>query len=257
MKKKVVIGLIFVFSTVQWGICSGQLSLNSQTRHNKPSKIMPWQEYATETGNEDYDLILLFLPDNQYELAFYYINPKFPDQPDGLTLSMGMYETKGSMLIMHDKLLGFQWCVQRREDGLLIKSGFQFMRENLLTFYRTAQEPADKTQIKFDYRTRLVKEKSMQQPYNSLSKSYSWNYFKLYLENDHSYRLLHHGKVVISEGIWSREGNILTITDSALKTPFYGIILPDGLESMLLPGLYRGPVLNKYEIDRSSLVRQE
>ena len=60
MKKKVVIGLIFMFSTVQWGICSGQLSLNSQTRHNKPSKIMPWQEYATETGNEDYDLILLF-----------------------------------------------------------------------------------------------------------------------------------------------------------------------------------------------------
>ena len=257
MKKKVVIGLIFMFSTVQWGICSGQLSLNSQTRHNKPSKIMPWQEYATETGNEDYDFILLFLPNQHYRLTFEFSDPKFPDQPEAFIISTGSYQWTGNRFSMTDNLWGFHWDMQLQNEGLVINSGFPCMDKKVLTYYRTADESNPYIDVKFDYRSRLAQAKSIPQPYNSLSKSYSWNYFKLYLENDHTYRLLHHGKVVISEGAWSREGNILTITDSALKTPFYGIILPDGLESMLLPGLYRGPVLNKYEIARSSLVRQE
>lgn len=48
-----------------------------------------------------------------------------------------------------------------------------------------------------------------------------------------------------SAGTWDRDGNILILTDSALNMPFYGIIQPDGIKSMLLPGLYRGPIVLK------------
>lgn len=238
MKTKLRIGIIGLISLIY-----GQ-AFSTTAAPNKYPEIYPGVEYGTNNDITKYDLILHFYPNSLYKLTYHYYDPRFPDQPEIFLLSTESYQKQNTTLIMHDKIFDFTWKIHLQEGGLMIKSGFQCMHDMFLTYYRTSNDKFNPNFIQ-DHQAQLDQVRKEKQPYVSVSKSYSWSYFKLYLETDRTYRLLHHNQEVISAGTWDRDGNILVLTDSALNMPFYGIIQPDGIKSMLLPGLYRGPIVLK------------
>lgn len=173
------------------------------------------------------------------------------DLLQGALVSCGDYIIQNDTIIMHDAILNYSLKAVVQKTGIQFVWGFQ----SLLN--RTIKKTYDYTDIneplygKNPVNNHIIAINKLEQIHcksigypNIQSGIYTSQEYRLILTEDHTYRWDIMNQT-ISEGKWTQQGYVLTLTDAALNYPFHAIVSMGKLQSMLLPGEYEGIKLTK------------
>jgi hypothetical protein len=163
-------------------------------------------------------------------------------------LSWGEYTIDSVKLILTDHLHKFNMEMYIFDDYILVEKSFKFLNKEIFKY--SCQVYDDENyysfpQPDFHYESSLsfVEEMTYFNPNDTLLfKSegiYSDVIYKLHLTKDNLYKL-YISKRILSEGIWEKENNILSLNDTSLNHTFFMIIKQKQLISRLIPGDYIG-----------------
>lgn len=170
------------------------------------------------------------------------------DYLTGTTVSIGKIHEDGTMVVLEDELFGYTMALERLDSTTLVmKQGFSSMTGiafDYLCFPTSAPFVYNSDTRDFNRDPYHVKQENCKARHERKvgfqAGSYSLGYEKNYLlkiEENGRFMYFYHG-VKLSEGKWTRRGNLLALTDDGLIKPFFAIIKGNGIVSSYLPGAF-------------------
>jgi TonB family protein len=188
------------------------------------------------------------------EIAFY-VNKKYEisvsekmshDVKETCILSSGSYTVKGNQIVLHDSNIGFEMrCERRQSDELKVTKGFAFLMLRTLKLYGISYEPKDIMQsgspVQIQKERKTYKQ-SHPGKYSLYYSRYINGDYVLEIQKEYKYTLRYRG-IVLSEGIWKKEGNELLLSDNSLQHEFVVLTGKEGLIGKYLPGNFGNLIL--------------
>ncbi len=236
MKNRIIIcfGLIFF------------IFINSQQSLSQKLGNYKLKSYTLNKGYIVYSLTLY--KNNLYEFENLDINSD--DFFYSKYISYGFFTKKGDTLIFNDKLNSFKILALYKNDSITLIKSFKWLLNKTYTFNSEIEDSIPSSLMFKEFSYSLQKQnKYYNDSYNEIFKlrlgKYNtigeW-YDELYLMPDKTYKLIFK-RIVLSEGTWKRDKNIIELWDISLKHSFYLLIKRDGtLESRYVPGDYEGEI---------------
>ncbi len=184
--------------------------------------------YKTYLGGSKTCYVYFFGVDN-YEITIL-SNSLVVDIMHEIIISSGNYHQVGDKLFLHDNYNDYDIQFKKHEDKLIPIKSFIFLKNRSFKKpgrYESIGKPLSQ-QIKLrPLRERLENISSTTIKEMSLNGTYSGTYgFKLHLTKDYNYKYWFSG-LLVSEGKWIKEGNILRIKDAHLNQSFPIVIKND------------------------------
>ena len=168
---------------------------------------------------------------------------------EDLYLSHGDYSVNNKEVTLTDKTFGFQMTLYMDNDTLTPGQSFAFMENRRFTYLYGQYEryiPYSKISVSQLEEKRKEFNNTHPRPAHLDFGKYNDTKFpiSLYIQSDSSFKL-EYSKIVISDGKWERDGNIITFFDKHLNGLFYALIHEDEPLCCYLPGGYSEFVLVK------------
>ena len=190
--------------------------------------------------------------DNSLECKLYFSGRKYwitlENTLDCVTtekeLTYGFFQRKKGKLILRDYNTGFE-TVLRRGSSLYVDCSFPFLEKKHFVFLEkqwdnnwgemTAEICVQKEKI--DEYSKIVSERK-ELRYGCYENDFADYIFKLIIEESGRYKLWL-CNLLVSEGTWSREGNVLELLGNGFVEPFFMLIEDYKLiGSFVFPGYY-------------------
>ena len=157
-------------------------------------------------------------------------------------LSCGDYSMNNKEVTLTDKTLGIQMTLYMDNDTLTAGQSFSCMENRQFTFlyehyggYTPYSRISASRLEKKRHRFNNTHTRPAPLDYVKYNDTYPF-FVSLYIQSDNSFKL-EYSNIVVSDGKWERDGNILTFFDKHLNETFYALINEDGsLTSCFLPG---------------------
>lgn len=209
----------------------------------------------------DRSLFIQFHENNRFDLTMH----EYSDGGSNIEVtifSYGKYDYKDEKIILTDEANGFTMQLRLLSTGkIMIEKGFSFLKDKSFSreIYNNENDylTTDIT-IEKQKQERNIYLKSHKRPYpvhygiyeseNNTFQDKEKNIhltglgYEIQLKKENKYTL-HFKQILISEGIWNRNGNELSLFDETLQHSFYLLITDKGLISKYLPGEYSGCLL--------------
>jgi len=210
-----------------------------------------------------------------FDEKYYYIeldNSLSSDVIETDILSFGSFSLKGNGLSLVDAVNGHKIQLEVfNEKRIKVIRGLPFLNSKTL-FYESKEDPFISEQYKSDYFNKVKTSLSLQNEldkYKSIDKNnilhkelYSFAKYELKIEKGGNYKFSYVYKaisedtwkylnlyerimlpsdviIIISEGTWKRQGNVLYLYDLSLQYTFHVFIEENGLNCKFLPGVFR------------------
>ena len=170
-----------------------------------------------------------FFGDDNYEITIL-SNSLAIDIMLELIISSGNYHQEGDKFFLHDNYIGYDILFKKHDDKLIPVKSFIFLKNRSFekpSRYESIGQPLSQQIKLIPLRERL--ETISSNPINemSLNGTYSGTYgFKLHLTKDYNYKYWFSG-LLVSEGKWRKEENILRMEDAHLNQSFPIVIRND------------------------------
>jgi TonB family protein len=200
--------------------------------------------YFTDLGNS-FECEIAFYSNKNYEVS---IAKKIsPEVIETTILSSGTYTVKRNQIVLHDSNLGFEMqCERDQSDKLKFSKGFAFLLSYTLNLYGISYEPEDNMQSNLSP-IQIQKER---ETYKQLHSNKYLLYYSQYMnggyvldiQRKYKYTLRYKG-ILLSEGIWKKDGNELLLSDYSLQHQFVVLIGEEGLIGKYLPGNFNDLIL--------------
>ncbi|MDH8701622.1 hypothetical protein M2138_000969 [Dysgonomonadaceae bacterium PH5-43] len=172
-------------------------------------------------------------------------------------LSIGTFKEKNNgEIILKDSFYSFSFVIKRLKDRTIkTLKGFPFMKNCLFAYLTTSKKSSESEQMEGNLLNKLALKKQRDK-YNSLNNKLLYDlregtYVHFYRDNiqliitkNGNYQYIYKN-ILLSEGKYIRDANILTLKDVDLKYDFYMLITENGLEGNLLP-TYEVGILYKF-----------
>ena len=180
-----------------------------------------------------------FYKHGHYTVELY--NQATDDIVEDLYLSCGDYSVNNKEVTLTDKTYGIQMSLYMDNDTLTAGQSFACMENRRFTyFFGNYGWYTPYSRISASRLEKKRKEFNNTHPRPApldFGKYNDTNFpVSLYIQSDSSFNLVY-SKIVLSDGKWDRDGNILMFFDKHLNDTFYALINEDGsLTSCFLPG---------------------
>jgi len=168
----------------------------------------------------------------------------------GMTLTYGTYTINKDQITLTDNMHNFKMKFLYVNNSIEVKQSFKFLLNKKFVFREANNESEPDFLINRVDIVKIKKERIEYNKTNSIPIVFNIGTyddgrdFVLYLEKDTTYRLAYRWNI-ISEGNWSRDGNVLELFDTSLQCPFYLFIDISGLNGKYLPGGFDGLELKR------------
>jgi hypothetical protein len=207
--------------------------------------------YIAKNFNNKIDYRIIFLRN-----GCYYI--ELPEQIThdiilSLVTSYGSYTFNNKEIFLNDEAHGFKMQLLLFENKTLkVKKGFVFLENRYLGFYSNNHE-TDCMNSKISPSKQQEEREKYNQSHEAVfplrkgiyrSEGYgdALNCYRLNIREENGYSL-HYKDILLSEGKWQRDKNVLELCDVHLQHSFYLLIDEKGLISKYLPGEYQSCAL--------------
>jgi TonB family protein len=200
--------------------------------------------YSTDLGNS-LECEIAFYVNKKYEIS---VSEKIShDVTEECILSSGNYTVKRNQIILHDSGLGFEMrCERGQSDELKITKGFAFLLSRTLKLYGISYEPKDNMQSNISpvqiQREREAYKHAHPDKYPLYYSRYINGDYVLEIQKEYKYTLQYRG-ILLSEGIWKKDGNELLLSDNSLQHKFVVLTGKEGLIGKYLPGNFSNLIL--------------
>jgi TonB family protein len=202
--------------------------------------------YSIDLGNS-LECKIAFYVNEKYEIS---ISEKIlHDITEICILSSGNYIAKGNQIVLHDSNVGFEMrCKQEQSDELKVTKGFAFLLFRTLKLYGISYEPKyninmhsnlSPIQIK---KEREANKRVHPDRYPLYYSRYINGDYVLEIQKEYKYALQYRG-ILLSEGIWIKEGNELLLSDHSLQYKYVVLTGKEGLIGKYLPGNFSNLIL--------------
>ena len=165
-----------------------------------------------------------------------------------ITVSYGNCEISRRKITTIDYKNGFQMAFKIRcGNTLVVKKGFAALTNKSFVF--NGESTFDMSTL-FDYFSKSFEDREkIRSKEGNMPKhgKYHNGVYSIELFNDGHYQYKIK-EITVSTGRFEREGSLLQFFDKGLDSPFYAIIIPEGIESRFFPGELRG-LLFKFQYD--------
>ena len=189
------------------------------------------------------DVFLTIYPEGFYSLEFY--ETQTSDIIRSFLVSYGKCRARNDEVILSDYENGFKMKGVFSGDQLVINDSFRFLSGLALKYYIAAPK-LETTRFPFDFKVDLSLARKERENYNQhelvplFFGEYVWADLRFWFHANDTYLLKFRDKVILSEGTWSRNGNIMILYDIALKCRFYAFITWEELICNQMIGSLRG-----------------
>lgn len=202
--------------------------------------------YSTKTENADIDCCLYLYKNGVYEVILE--EQETDDIVLNILVSYGVYALKDKQLHLSDKFNGFKMLFELQNEVLIARKSFNWLANKRFTkstfqiwdnpsFLKSKIKPLNKNQLG-------LKQKYDNKTFFGIGMYENEQGFHISLQANNKYKF-DYKQIVLSEGSWSQNGNVLILYDAYLENSFYILIGKDGLLSRFFPGEYKGCLLTK------------
>ncbi len=165
-------------------------------------------------------------------------------------ISYGTFYQKNDTLILKDKIHNFIIYLLYKDNRVKVIKSFSWMKNLNYYFFVSADYKPVNYKLK-EPSINILKKNTIYQRNNKqnyifktgkyIAKSY-WYVNALYLSPDNTYKIIFKD-IILSEGIWKRNKNVIELWDTSIKHTFYLLTKKDGtLESSYIPGDDEGEI---------------
>ena len=182
--------------------------------------------------------IELVLGDTDYTLKMCI---DFSDIYMSFLLSFGQrFNDKDGSLVLYDKLNGFDMLLRTEgEKGFILEKGFSSIVPLRLTYHRDHAEFSSLPEMDFDsvrdQRERYRSQTELRDFRYGLYEIVHPSVFLLQVSEDTTYRYFVN-EIVVSEGVWECQGNLVVFHDSCLGEAFSALVEDGYLVGSCFPG---------------------
>ena len=204
--------------------------------------------YTTDDINEKTSCSITFFNEKCYYIEFYRIMSD--DVREINMFSFGYFKLNNNELSLIDAVNNYKIQLEvLNEKQIKITKFFSFLEDKML-IYKEEENGCKSEYYKNFYFEKTKTEYSLQKEINKYNLddkcyilydgiySFANQRYKLKIDKDSSY-VFSHEDIVISEGTWTRQSNILSLYDLSLQHSFYVFIEEEGLNCKFLPDIYR------------------
>ena len=188
---------------------------------------------------------ILFYSNAKYQISI--LNIVSRTMTEETVLSCGTYTKKGNLIILHDSYIGLKMqCERSNSYELKFVQGFTFLLHKIfklcgITYAPEETIPSNYSSIRIKQARENYK-KSHPNKYVLYYSQYSNGDYVLDIQKEYKY-VLRYSHLIISEGIWKKEGNEILLFDNSLQYTFIILIGPKGLMGKYLPGNFNNLIL--------------
>jgi hypothetical protein len=189
--------------------------------------------------NKKQNFYITFFSSGRYDIEI--MENETDDIVEAMILSYGDYLIKNNEITLIDNFHNYKMKLLKSNDSLIVKLSFKCLLNKKFVFYENTKEN-EPGFLKNIIDTIKIKQERIE--YNNTNKIPYPLDFGLYddgkdyflnLEKNNTYRLAYRW-CILAEGTWNRDGNIIKLYDTSLKSYFYLKIDKTGLISKYLPG---------------------
>jgi hypothetical protein len=208
--------------------------------------------------NEKYDCNISLYTDGKYEIglwenevekindtlyAVYSVTNWFK------TLSTGSYKTSGNLVSLSDKATELQMLIDTSNQRLRVIKSFSFLNGCILNCLKGEGGDEDFRNSPLTQKMLILERSAYNKNTNDVIALIEGDYstyeragkprYRLTIDRDNKYQLFIN-TLMLSEGIYTRNKNVLLLYDTSLKHVFHLLIYKNMLVSKLIPGDLEG-----------------
>ena len=197
-------------------------------------------KYQIDINSKQVDCELKISSDSTYEIQLCFQATE--DIVNCAILSYGHYSIANELLYLHDDFYGYDWDISFSDNGVSVGRGYAFLNGKAMKYQNETVEvlPPDdnylaRTRAQFDMfvthqnNPQFVTGQYEGQNHEYLLRIDDIGKYQLYLKD-----------VLLSEGSWSRQDNILILHDVQLNYDFKIAIGNESLLTLGIPGEFGG-----------------
>jgi hypothetical protein len=204
--------------------------------------------YVVTNFNAAIDYFLIFFKNGCYYMEL--PEQVTHDQIFSIDVSHGNYMLKNNEILLTDVIHGFEMnLLVRRNKTLKVEKGFAFLENRYFGFnggnyekdcWIPEMSPSGQQEEREKYNQAQKALFPLRKGiYRSERFGDAQNCYRLNIREENNYSL-HYKDILLSEGKWQRDKNVLELCDVHLQHSFYLLIDEKSLVSKYLPGEYQG-----------------